>query len=114
MDAVALDRRLPVLAILFARARARRAATGGGALCRRRLIPNGRSDRFASIAVRRAPSISATAPPPPNSDIVLPRPASRWGLAAGISALLGLPPEARLEAAGAAPAALLAPYAAGR
>src|SRR5204862_179547 len=74
MDAVALGRRLPVLAILFARARPRRAATGGGALCRRRLIPNGRSDRFASIAVRRAPSISATAPPPPNSDIVSPRP----------------------------------------
>src|SRR5256885_10652026 len=108
MDAVALDRRLPVLAILFARARARRAATGGGALCRRRLIPNGRSDRFASIAVRRAPSISATAPPPPNSDIVSPRPASRWGSAAAISALWALPRTQRLHAAGPAPATLRA------
>src|SRR2546423_12398697 len=109
VDAVALARRLLVLAILFARARPRRAATGGGALCRRRLIPNGRSDRFASIAVRRAPSISATAPPPPDSDIVSPRPASRWGLAAALSAFWGSPAVARLQGGGPAPAAFPAP-----
>src|SRR2546429_9675501 len=110
MDAVALGRGLPVLAILFARARPRRAATGGGALCRRRLIPNGRSDRFASIAVRRAPSINATAPPPPNSDIGSPPPASRWGSAAALSALWGSPPVQAYPAAAAATAALPPPW----